>query len=258
MTSDPSRQELERAAFGRPTSPEQARKAELALQALIGGGGAQRPAPIQIPDASRSTTRGVATSTVASSPANAATVIAPFAELSLLSEVEGPERLVEVPRPPRRPMSFWIAIAVGVSLLIGAALGWGVTAYLAAHPSNPSAVIKAGPGDVAAADHWFESKLATDPDFPEPFSLTSIGITPSHVRYVQYVSSGAVWVGKTTAGYCLLFTGIGGNGLDDQTTCASTKEFRRIGLTLYRHNEAFTWNGRLVNVIVAADGGSVK
>jgi hypothetical protein len=261
MTSDESRQELERAAFGRPTTPEQARKAELALQALIGGGAPDARAPIQIPDAAaRAVPVAQATPTVdAVQPTEAAKVIAPFTELRLLSEVDGAEKIIEVTSPShRRPLSFWIALTAAVCLVAGAVIGWGITSFQVAHPANAAAAIKAGPGDVDAANRWFQTKLSTDPDFPEPFSLTSIGITPSHVRYVQYVSSGAIWVGKTRAGYCLLFTGIGGNGLDDQTSCSSTKEFRRVGLTLYRHTESFTWNGSLVNVIVASDGGSVK
>jgi hypothetical protein len=274
MTSDPSREELERAAFGRPKTPEQARRAELALQALIGGG-SQPQQPMQIPDAAgaairtspgltpattpASTPATAPVTTPGTTPAEAATLVAPFTELRLLSEVDGAEKIVDVARPARRrPVSFWIAITAGVSLVIGALLGWGITAYQAAHPADASSVIKAGPGDVDAADRWFATKLTSDPDFPEPFSLASIGIKESNVRYVQYVSSGAIWVGKTRAGYCLLFTGIGGNGLDDQTTCSSTKEFERAGLTLYRHNESFTWNGKLATVVVAADGGSVK
>ncbi|CAN5222760.1 hypothetical protein BH09ACT1_BH09ACT1_18050 [soil metagenome] len=253
MTSDESRQELERAAFGRPTTPEQARKAELALQALIGGGGQAPDAPIQIPDAAAK-----ATPTRVIQPTEAAAVVAPFTELRLLSEVDGAEKIIEIAPRARRPVSFWIALTAVISLVAGSAIGWGISAYQVAHPANPSSVIKAGPGDVDAANRWFQTKLTTDPEFPEPFSLTSIGIKPAHVRYVQYVSSGAIWVGKTRAGYCLLFTGIGGNGLDDQTTCSSAKEFQRVGLTLYRHNESFTWNGSLVNVIVASDGGSVK
>lgn len=255
MTS--SREELERAAFGRPTTPEQERRAELALQALIGGADQGRTTP---PAPARDSGPAPAPAPApAPGPAEAATVIAPFTELRLISEVDGAAQIIDTtPRRRRRSMSFWIAITAIVCLVLGAGIGWGISAWQAAHPRNVSSVIHAGPGDVAAADRWFESKLSTDPEFPEPFSLASIGIKNSNVRYVQYVSSGAIWVGKTTGGYCLLFTGIGGNGLDDQTTCASAKEFRRIGLTLYRHSESFTWNGNLVNVIVASDGGSVK
>ena len=163
-------------------------------------------------------------------------------------------------RSGRRVAAIWLGPIVAGSLVLGA-VGFGLlsqqvgnlsgvdvpTPSLSPTPGSPaseSGLPLSGPGDLAAADAWFDSAATARDTFPMVELLRSTEVSPTSVRLGAVAGPEfSVWVGQKDNGdLCLLAvdfsTQQGGSG------CIDRAGFEQSGLNLSMPSGGATWSGQ--------------
>lgn len=168
----------------------------------------------------------------------------------------------------RRIRVGWLApIAVG-ALVVGAvgALGAAgqfattdVTVVQTPQPDsspavgNSSGTLITGPGNVAAANSWFDSPATSTDAFPLTVLLRQIGVDQDQVRLLLDDGGRKLWAAKQgTAGFCL---GIYDNSADNSFfNCATVQEFADAGVVIVTPEFGAWWGGQGIRTMWRTDG----
>lgn len=124
--------------------------------------------------------------------------------------------------------------------------GHEVTADPAILSSGPNATVpplpSSGPGNIEAANSWFDSPADESDPFPDAGSLDGIGVALKDVRSAGE-SSGSpyhLWIAKQgTTGFCLIAT----KEAESEATCKSFADFESSGLSIQERGFSAFWNG---------------
>ena len=224
-----SRRELERIAFSRPGTPDEAAAAQAAQRKLA----AQSPTPRQ------------------------PTVPEP---------VEGPppstfdydEDLPTPAKPIRRTLiPLLVIIGLGLGLTGGILVAHVSPSILSAAPSaTPTAKPTRSPGPLPDATRALAElsspQLPTDV-FPIPAFGKSLNLEKTSIhRILTTEDNVTLWIGRSPQDICMMYTG--GEGPyepDAAASCASIFEFGDSGLTLHFDRDTWTWDGTSFTTTVA-------
>ncbi|CAN5156967.1 hypothetical protein BH09ACT1_BH09ACT1_16430 [soil metagenome] len=235
--------ELRRRAFSRPTADNR-EAVDAALRELNRRAERERPAVAEIPSE--------AVATPSPMPVDGALASV---------EVGGDEGAgIRSPRRAWRLPVAGIAIAgvlVGALVVVGVYAASGSRVAVSATPTPTASVSEQPPsaypltleqGDIGAAMDWFERAQTNNDWFPDPGTLTSFGIEAGSTRRIaDFPPHTAIFVGKTTSGFCLLWATTDSSVPQSTLTCASEEVFARAGLLLQDGTSSYTWNGRTLS-----------
>lgn len=159
-------------------------------------------------------------------------------------------------------VGWFVPIAIG-SLLLGAVGAMsvtgqfnttGVTVAQTPQPSSSSVAaggpgtLIVGPGNLAAANSWFNFPPTSADAFPLTVLLHQIGVDQSQVRIVLNDGGQKLWAAKKgTTGFCL---GIYDNSADGSFfNCATIQEFGKSGVSIRTTDFGAWWGGQGVTTI---------
>ena len=148
-------------------------------------------------------------------------------------------------------LGWLIPVAVG-AVLLGVMGTLSVTGQIAIRADQSKtmevtlpSIIASGPGNLVAANSWFDSPSKPEDAFPDNKILKSLGIDQNDIKpATSYdLPPRVLWIARQgTTGFCMIaFT-----YLNDPATvinCVSVKEFRESGLNIATPAFAAHWDG---------------
>jgi hypothetical protein len=167
--------------------------------------------------------------------------------------------LYEEPERPRGIRPLWLVPIVAASIAVGAIGALAVSPQLEAPPPSalpsqspdpveptPPSQLEGGPGDLEAAERWFDGGATEGDAFPDPTFLQGVGIEPDNVRFMGSEGDDwSVWVAKDHRGqFCLLVKEAIPGGA--AANCATADEFSRNGITIGLNGRSSYWDGATV------------
>jgi hypothetical protein len=242
------RRELERIAFGRPETADDAAAAEAALRRLVAADRAASDSPgIDVVAVEDEYDPGPGIPSTPVAAGGAAPAVA--------------DGVAEEDEPPagRRRGVLPLLIAVGLLAGLGAGVVLGRSAPSVTPTPAPSARLFLGfapsaaslsPGSASSSEALAETeKPQTAQDvLPGPGFPRALGIEPASVHRILTTDDGyTLWVARTSEDICMLFTtaekseeiGFLGEG----SACATPEEFAQRGLTLRADRDEWVWDG---------------
>lgn len=157
-----------------------------------------------------------------------------------------------------RPL--WLIPIVVASIVVGAVGALAVSSqfeaappsvppsqsHTPAQPPPPSGVV-GGPGDLEAAERWFDGGATPSDAFPDAAFLEGLDIDQYDVRFMASEGSDwSVWVAKDRRGQlCLLVRNppVGGSA----ASCSTTEDFERNGISIGLNDHTAFWDGAIVH-----------
>jgi len=233
---------LRRAAFGRGATTEERATAEAALRSLDDRAPDSPPWLTEVP-------RVDVIQSEVSQEAND-----PTAEIERAVAVEDGE-----PSLWKRSIRVaWLVPIAAGALFVGAVGALGATGQFPAMDvtavptpqtdsrsgqESKSGTLITGPGNVAAANSWFDSPATPADAFPLTVLLRQIGVDQDQVRLVLNDGGRKLWAAKQgTAGFCL---GIYDNSADNSFfNCATIQEFADAGVAIVTPEFGAWWGGQ--------------
>ncbi len=153
-------------------------------------------------------------------------------------------------------LGWLIPVAVGALLLgvVGALVYTGEIVLSAGQPKTIDVTLPqvdaTGPGDLEAANSWFDKPSEPEGAFPDSKILKSLGINQADVKSATSndVPPGALWIARHgTTGFCMIaFTYL--KDPATVTNCVSAEDFRTVGLSIVTPFYAAHWDGVLILV----------
>jgi hypothetical protein len=232
--SEPDRRELERIAFSRPRTTQDAAAAEEALRRLVA---ADEGA-------------AAAAERVLSQPTPL--LAAPAAD---------PEPPFDNDEQPAQRRSSLIPLFIGVGLVLG------IVAGVLVAKGSPSTLSGAGPptlvatpsprtqtlGNVTKALAELRSPQTAQDVFPAGSFADSLDLEKTSIHRVLTTKDGvSLWIGRSPQDICMIYFGnqtpLGSNSA---ATCASISEFGDTALSLHFGRDQWSWNGTTFTTTIA-------
>lgn len=236
--AEPTRDELERIAFGRAETPHQFAAAQRALEILVA--------------------RDAARAEVNASPAPA----------EALPQEDPPaqdDREAEVPRVRGSRRGGLVALLVVIGLFVGAGCGV-LIAHAQANPgaglsldstgSTPTPVQSVSASASAALRSLLAPQTKADTEYPLRETVTTLTIVPTSIHHILTVADGSsLWTARTASDICMMWSAPSPvpEGTTGDLECATPTGFSKGGLTLSDGQVTWTWDGTTFTTTTGGD-----
>ena len=162
------------------------------------------------------------------------------------------------PERPRGIRPLWLVPIVAASIAVGAIGALAVSPQLEAPPPSalpsqspapagqtPPSQFVGGPGDLEAAERWFDDSATPRDAFPDTAFLDHLDIDPENVRFMGSENGDwSVWAAKDRNGQlCLVVRDALEGGA---ASCATADEFTRNGISIGLNGHSSYWDGATV------------
>jgi hypothetical protein len=99
-----------------------------------------------------------------------------------------------------------------------------------------------GPGNLAAAEAWFDGHQLPRDEFPDEMTMENLGVDPGTTRLADTGKQGGVWVARGNDGAICLLAALNAQGLGGSCTDVASFELHGVDL-MSNSNLLVVWNG---------------
>lgn len=244
------RADLERAAFGRPRNAADVAAASAALREL-----ARETAP---PAVVTAIPPAVVPAAPTAPPADRAADHGPARPAANPIAAPAMGTTGRAGRPRRRVLPLLFAATLIAGIVIGTVIARSVTSSATALPDLGSASPHAS---VVQANAWLARPQTKADVFPVHGYAITLGLTTRSIHRILTTTDGTtLWIGRTSAAICLLWTAKPDTAYFDTTAstvtsasaCATPTAFAASGLTLGYQNDVWSWDGSAFSTTVVS------